>query len=314
MAGLVYGGLAGNEQHVVLLKYAANGDLAWSKIDPTARAGAPVRVAISQGGGIVVGTTTYTRAPSQYRVFAVDPAGNSLWESEGSDPSPMELGSLALGPSGEIVIGDSYGGQVVKLGPTGAAIWTRNRLIDYEQVSALSIDPSGDIAVAYGPGTCRVAKLSSAGDPLWSTSLAGETVWPTCLASRSAPDGRVYAAGSYWDSTLGSLNAFVVAFDGAGQVRWARSHASSGGGPASFRDLVLDGTGRLWAAGYTSTPATSSDVLIQSMTDDPTSPLGFHTVAPCRAFDSRDAALGGPAAVRPTRPSRPRSEADAAFP
>jgi hypothetical protein len=69
------------------------------------------------------------------------------------------------------------------------------------------------------------------------------------------------------------------------------------GGSASFNDFDLDATGRLVAAGYVANGPTNYDVLVQSMTDDVTAPLLFHTVAPCRAFDSRDPSLGGPAAV-----------------
>ena len=69
-----FGTDVGDEQHVVLLKYAPNGDLAWSRIDPDARGAWPVRLVISQGN-VVVGATSYASSLPQYHVFAVEGSG-----------------------------------------------------------------------------------------------------------------------------------------------------------------------------------------------------------------------------------------------
>jgi hypothetical protein len=170
-----------------------------------------------------------------------------------------------------------------------------------DRVLALSVDPAGAIAVASRDSDAlgfapRLAKYGPAGDLLWSRAFEPGSGWSYGL--RSTADGRVYAAGKYWDAALGfQQRAFLAAYDGTGQVRWARSFAGVGGGSANFNDLDVDSAGRLVAAGYAFGGATSYDVLVQSMTDDAPAPQLFHTVSPCRVFDSRDAALGGPSAV-----------------
>jgi hypothetical protein len=166
-------------------------------------------------------------------------------------------------------------------------------------VVALSVDPAGAIAVASGlPYAFRIARYSALGARLWSRSYENAPISPWAWSLRSSADGGVHAAGAYWDSALGfQKSAFVAAFDANGTQRWARSEAGVAGGSASFNDFDLDATGRLVAAGYVANGPTNYDVLVQSMTDDVAAPLLFHTVAPCRVFDSRDPLLGGPAAV-----------------
>jgi hypothetical protein len=248
---------------------------------------------------VIVGGSAYPAGKFQYHVWALDPAGNTVWNAIGdaADPVGSNVGALAVDSFSNVIVGDFYAGRVDKLSPTGARVWS---LVSGNRVIALSVDPAGAIAVASGAQYgFQIAKYSAVGAELWvrSYEVGGPfTAWAWAL--RSTTDGGVKAAGTYWDPALGSQKSgFVAAYDDTGQVRWARASAGVGRAPATFTDLDLDGAGRLVAAGYAANGPTNYDVLVQSMTDDVASPLSFHTVSPCRAFDSRDAAPGGPAAV-----------------
>jgi hypothetical protein len=302
--GNVYlaGRASSTDVRAVVVKYAPDGTFLWVKVGayPVADLG-PVGpfLALSPNGNVIVGGSAYQTEQGQYHVWALDAAGNTLWNVVGDAPGPSggNVGALAVDAFGNVIVGDFYRGRVDKLSPSGVRLWS---LVSADRVIALSVDPAGAIAVASGaPYAFQIAKYSSGGDELWSRSFeVGEAFSAWAWALRSSADGTVYAAGSYWDAALGPLKSgFIAAYDANGQLRWARAHLGVAKGPASFNALDVDARGRLVAAGYTSNGATNFDVLVESITDDPAHPLSFHTVSPCRVFDSRDAALGGPSAV-----------------
>jgi hypothetical protein len=303
----VTGRASSTDVRAVVVKYAPDGTFLWVRIGayPIGDLGSGVPfLALSPNGNVLVGGSAHPTGTPQYHVWALDDGGNTVWNVVGdtSDPLGSNVGALAIDALGNVIVGDFYRGRVDKLSPAGTRLWS---LLSGDRVIALSVDPAGGIAVASGaPYAFQIAKYSTAGAMLWTRSYdVGEpsTAWSWAL--RSPTVDQVYAAGTYFDAGLGyQKRGFAAAYDGTGQLRWARSVAGAASGAATFTDLDVDGAGRLVAAGYALGTSTNYDVLLQSMTDDAPSPLSFHTLAPCRVLDSREAALGGPAAVTANAP------------
>jgi len=288
--------VVGTDVRAAVVKYAPDGGLLWTRTGPYPIADLnPVSplLSVSPNGNVVIGGSAYSppSGPSQYHVWALDPAGATVWSTVGGAPSAVSnVAAMAVDAQSNVVIGEFYGGQVVKLSSMGVLLWSS---LAGNRVMSLSVDPTGAIAVAgreYGVlgFVASLTKYAPTGTVLWSRRSEGEPFAPSFHVLRSTADGSVYAAGKYYDVALDEQSAFVAAYDASGQLRWARSYGGVDGGPASFNDLDFDGGNRLVGAGYVQNGYTNYDVVVQSIIDDPASPLAFHTVAPCRAFDSRE--------------------------
>src|SRR6185295_16490228 len=135
-----------------VVKYAQDGTFLWAQIGayPVADLG-PVGpfLALSPNGNVIVGGSAYPAGKFQYHVWALDPAGNTVWNAIGdaADPVGSNVGALAVDSFSNVIVGDFYVGRVDKLSPTGARVWS---LVSGNRVIALSVDPAGAIAVASG--------------------------------------------------------------------------------------------------------------------------------------------------------------------
>ncbi len=164
-------------------------------------------------------------------------------------------------------------------------------------VNALATGPAGTVGVAYtGARTgCLVEMVSQSGARLWSQGV-GDVA--RCWALRYQPTGGVFAGGSYLDFVDFKEEALVAALDTDGRVLWTRTLPGIRGDASAVYDLDADALGNVVAAGTVHGGSTDFDVLTLALRDDPPPrDIRFYTVAPCRAFDSRDPARGGPAPI-----------------
>ncbi len=91
----------------------------------------------------------------------------------------------------------------------------------------------------------------------WAVS-AGENELDIGRAVETDQNGNVYVAGNFNSSTIsfgdftlnstGFTNLYLVKYDGAGNVLWAR--ASEGSGSISCHDMAIDPDGNVYIAGY----------------------------------------------------------------
>ena len=203
---------------------------------------------------------------------------------------------------GNVVVGDFYSGEVVKLSPSGARLCRRvGRSRHRAGRGPVRGDRGGQPrAPPLGFGF-RYARYGASGDLQWSHFVDARPIALWSWALRTTADGRVYAAGQYTDQSLDYQRAPSSPRSTPRARCGGRARPPEAARPPS-RISTVDGAGRLVAAGYVANGSTNFDVLVQSMTDDPAQPLAFHTVSPCRVFDSRDPSLGGPAAVPANAP------------
>jgi hypothetical protein len=163
-------------------------------------------------------------------------------------------------------------------------------------VNALAVDASGDISVAYQAPYCLLHRLSPAGDILW-TKPAGDPEFSYCAALGTRAGGGIFASGAYFDGFDRGQRGFLAAYDKDGQLAWDRKLSATAWGTSALNALAVGPSGRVVAAGFANRGATEEDVVVQDVRDEPPVSQSFYTVAPCRVLDTRDARLGGPAAV-----------------
>ena len=164
--------------------------------------------------------------------------------------------------------------HLVKLGPTGAELWSRTLAFGDDEVviNAIAVDPSGNVYLAgelsgdsaTGTSDAFVRKYSTSGTELWTRQVTtnsdgGSPEDSREYASAVAADasGNVYLGGSAGKSfgggpSTGSGPLFLRMLDASGDVSWTRQF-----GPSStdeFEDtlsaLVVSADGAtLYAAG-----------------------------------------------------------------
>jgi hypothetical protein len=163
-------------------------------------------------------------------VLALDATGTASWARRfGSDGSD-NASSVTVLPTGEIVIGGTYGGE---------------------------IDFGGDTLAYQGEWDAFIAKLAPDGTPIWGVGLGGAL--PQFGYGSSADDsGNVAIVGAFRgtmdldaQSSLTAKSpeedAYVALYDAAGALRWARSF--SGAGHQIATGVAFDPSGNLIVCG-----------------------------------------------------------------
>lgn len=167
------------------------------------------------------------------RVVSRIAADNTIQWSKTINATQMDIWSMALTPSGDIVIGGSFKGTTTGLEP-------------------YNITPQGTTNRAG-----MVAKLSGAtGTALWAKAIGGSTSGDEIKAVAVDSTGSVFAAGSF-TGTLGNLGASITAvnYDGlvvkldgsSGNLLWKTP--VGGAEHDTLTALALDATGDVGVVG-----------------------------------------------------------------
>ena len=119
-----------------------------------------------------------------------------------------------------------------------------------------SVNFGGTVLTSSGSSDIFIASYDSSGNHRWSKQMGGpngDNGW----AIIADDQGNIYVGGSFSDRidlgnglrlSVGSTDAFVASYDTNGNHRWSKSYGSTAG-LEEFRDLALDGQGRLTAIG-----------------------------------------------------------------
>ncbi len=221
--------LAGNQTGQVQVRTAADAVVATCAADcvvPLAKGQGYQLVAAtpskSQITGVCTGTVNcfFTAAPGAQAAtatFSLDAAANEEW----AVLLPEPLHTAAFDSAGNLIVG---GGDVRKLSPAGATLWTV---------------PIAPVAVATGPGDTiyvhagtTLVKLDPAGGVIWSRQIpAGAGGCPAsefihCLGV--APDGAAAIHGT----------SLVARWDASGALAWTRPMPTD-----AYFTMAIDGQG-----------------------------------------------------------------------
>ncbi|MCY3003545.1 MAG: hypothetical protein NTV21_17255, partial [Planctomycetota bacterium] len=144
-------------------------------------------------------------------------------------------------------------------------LWDLNSMV-LQVPTDLALDPAGNIYLCgdvsdptFGSAPA-VAKFSSTGAFLWSTTLDAGSQLTTARGMCADAAGNVYVAGSLINGF--SYDFTVAKLDASGAFQWTRSHGSLDPSGNDFGlDVHVDAAGRVLAGGYVSNDLmTSMDV------------------------------------------------------
>lgn len=167
-------------------------------------------------------------------VLKLDPWGRLIWARRVGASGSQAARSLALGPSGSIVVGGTFAGTVDFDPGTGVASLTS---IGTNDLFVLTLGSSGDFVRV---GALQGAGLHSMGDLRIDS---GGSVYLTGVHEGTTDFDP--GPGSYPITASTSREGFVVKLDGAGAVVWAEPLSSS----ARVPGLALDPNGGFFLAG-----------------------------------------------------------------
>jgi hypothetical protein len=130
-----------------------------------------------------------------------------------------------------------------------------------ESVNDIALGSSGALFVtgsSDGPlGSTRtdsdivLIRLTTGGAQTWLRTLDNASHWSNLgLVVRVGKANSAYVAGTMWNKANTRCKGIVARWRASGTLMWGRIWGSSGGRSAAFNDMVIDGSGTSWCAGY----------------------------------------------------------------
>jgi len=96
-----------------------------------------------------------------------------------------------------------------------------------------------------------LVRLSTGGTQTWLRTLDDTSHWSNLgLALRVGKSNSPYVAGTMWNKANTRSKGIVARWRSSGTLMWGRIWGSSGGRSAAFNDVVIDGAGTAWCAGF----------------------------------------------------------------
>jgi uncharacterized delta-60 repeat protein len=248
-----------NLPNIFLLKFAADGSLAWQRTweGPTAGFFASDEaedVAVAPDDSVyVTGLTPGVGGDVVLLKFAPD--GSLVWQRTWGGSGTERGQTVAVAADGSVYVAgstNSFGsgegdGFLLKFASDGTLIWQKTG-----PVSMVAVAPDGTI---YAAGTVPrpdgiaaadvlLLKLDPAGNVLWQrTYSAGDSVDPRGGIT-IAPDGSVYVAGAIFEEKAHSvdLDVFILNFAPDGSLVWERAWGGRDGDEVLDVTTAADGT------------------------------------------------------------------------
>uniref|UniRef100_A0A7C4GGS0 FlgD/Vpr Ig-like domain-containing protein n=1 Tax=candidate division WOR-3 bacterium TaxID=2052148 RepID=A0A7C4GGS0_UNCW3 len=244
----------------VVIKYRANGDLAWLRRRDIGGDDLPAAMAVDGRGNVyVTGVGAGRTATIKY-----DSIGRLVWlrtigtQGAGND--------LVLDGAGNVLLcGATFRGQyecvTAKYRPNGETAWVR---FFADGGNALSTGPTGCVAVvgsyldSVPRAHCLAFKYDSVGELLWVTRYVGsaEAEYLDYVAVDSW--GSVIAAGSSIGEVTG-LDYLTIKYSSQGETLWTRRYNGSANDRDEARALAVDWEGNVYVTGHSYNFPVSSD-------------------------------------------------------
>ncbi|MBK5284485.1 MAG: hypothetical protein JJE25_03715, partial [Bacteroidia bacterium] len=245
---------------------------------------------------ITFGSTTLTNADNTGNtadIFIVkyDAAGNVLWAKSAGGTSNEYAYSVTTDALGNIIAAGIFNSSTITFGSTtlsgnmfivkydasGNVLWAQSSGGSWsDYLYSVTSDVSGNIiaagyfaspSITFGSTTLTlvggwdmfIVKYDAAGNVLWAKS-AGGTTYDVAYSVTADASGNIIAAGYFDGSTLtfgsttlfntGNDDMFIVKYDAAGNVLWAKSAGGTNSSYEYARSVTADASGNIIAAGY----------------------------------------------------------------
>jgi arginine repressor len=198
----------------------------------------------SSDGGYVVAGGTYSFGAGKADIYVVklDSSGNVIWTKTIGGSSDDAAYSIIQSSDGGYVLAGwtlsfgagSYDIYVVKLDSSGNVLWTKTigGSSDDRAYSIIQSSDGGYVLAGYtwsfGAGSydIYVVKLDSSGNVLWTKTIGGSSAAEVANSIIQSSDGGYVVAG-YTESSLASVDIYVVKLDSSGNVLWTKTIGGS---------------------------------------------------------------------------------------
>lgn len=286
---LVYNWFANPGFHAVMKLHDGAAQPDWSTFLGVldARVGS-IRTSADPAGGLVISDSF------GHYLERIDGQGTVIWQDSAlpftdSTPAIPVIGAVGrVHASGPTPTGD-FG--TVTLDVDGKELWRRT--FDgaghgSDVPTGIAADIGGGVHVtgssmgAGGTSDYATVKYDSAGNLLWARTYDG--------GGEDRPAGVVVdSAGNAWVTGVSGNDVVTLKYDPAGNQVF--SHRFVSPGPAAVAGVALDSWGNATVAF-----SAAGNVFALRYGEAPVriGPLSLRSLDPCRAFDSRESALGGP--------------------
>ena len=269
-AGTLPGAIRVGQWDAFLKKYSPSGVELWTRELGTTSVDFSQAVAVDGvGNAYISGYTTGdlggpNAGGSDAFLTKVDAAGNVLWSKQvglrGDDSSI----SVALDPFGNVIVGgysedDVFGvlpntraSFVAKFDNAGNLLWNKKYGVpEFNDSNAVRADSVGNVYVAGRTvGGAFLKKLDSQGDTLWTKNFGvNGNDWANGLAIDASDNVYVsgLTGGAIGGPTAGSVDAYLMKLDGAGNELWTRLFGAIG--PDYSAAVAVDAAGNPFMTG-----------------------------------------------------------------
>jgi uncharacterized delta-60 repeat protein len=252
------------QEQVFLVKFAADGSLAWQRTFEGAEQFNIDRangVAVAPDGSVYV-TGQTLGVSGDVLLLKFSPDGSLLWKRSWDGGGTESGAAVAVSAEGFVYVTggtDSFGGFghlfVLRFASDGALVWQRIRDVSTDASvgtgEGIAVGPDGSVyAAGVEPGAqvgefnMVLLKLDSQGTLVWQRAYSGGEINDARGGVTVAADGSVYVAGGLLGFTRHAAinDTFVAKFGPDGSLIWDRGY---GGDQGDFPGGVvsrLDGT------------------------------------------------------------------------
>lgn len=262
----------GSNDDYVTIKYSPAGTQQWIQFaDRGGRDRAVGLMLDASGNSYVTGRSDNGNNDDIWTV-KYDPAGNQLWQQPYDFVEDDRAIDMVLDAAGNVyVTGQSDGDAspftdldhvTIAYNSTGAQLWSQryNSSVSNDDVpAAIATDGS----LVYVTGVTDVdagATVQNDAITRCHSAANGNVLWSSTNASPGGLDDEaraVVAMGSGClmaganSATAADRNALAVRYDANGSTQWQADANGAGDNNENIRDMAVDGTGNIYAVGYT---------------------------------------------------------------
>lgn len=238
--------ITGDTTDIFLVKYDASGNLIWGKANGGINADESFAIATDANGNVLVtgrflspsitfGSTTLTSA-GYISIFIVkyDVAGNVLWAKSAGATDPSKNYGITTDIGGNVFVTGHFVSSSITFGST----------------TLTNTDITGATSDIY------IVKYDALGNVLWAKSAGGINADYGNSISTDA-SGNVLVTGDFNSpvitfgsdtlTNVGFADIFIVKYDPAGNVLWAKS--AGGTNPDYSNGISTDGSGNVFITG-----------------------------------------------------------------
>jgi hypothetical protein len=270
---------------IVLIKYAADGTLLWTRTydGPAHLTDQAKAVVVDKDGNIYVGGTSYTSASAkEFILLKYNAAGTLQWAYTAAPGGNVNnFGGLGIDGNDNVYLAGSCaigGGAtnivLIKIAPTEAVQWTKtyNFAAKADVAEALVVDTYGHsylCGYSTNPSNRRrglVMKHSADGTLNWKYFAydAGKDIDLACIKIDASAN--VYSGGRIGTGT--GTDAYTLKLTPSGVLSWAHNYDGDVHDFDSISDLAVDTHGDIYCVGATETGVDKLDELFVTYHND----------------------------------------------